>query len=102
MSNATIDFDLNHPEFQNDLLALEKEDGSRFLAVLKKLSRMSWQQVYRDKGLNWEYISSYAGPNGQRLYSIRITKKFRAVVFREENYLTFLSLHPDHDSAYRR
>lgn len=96
-----IDFDLNYFEFQRDLLRLEKDDAFKFLNTLRKVKQMTWQQVYADKGLNWEAIHSRQGPNGQKLYSLRVSKKIRAVVYREDDMMTFLSLHPDHDSAYK-
>jgi hypothetical protein len=61
---------------------------------------MTWDQVYRDAGLRWEVILSKDGPNGERLYSLRIGKAFRAVAFRDGDWLRLLTLHPDHDSAY--
>ena len=97
-----IDFDLNYSEFQRDLLGLEKEDAFTLLNTLRKVRQMTWGQVYRDKGLNWETIHSRGGPNGQRLYSVRISKKIRAVVYREGDMMVLLLLHPDHDSAYKK
>ena len=71
------------------------------LKALKKLTAMKWSQVYRDFGLKWEAISSRKGMHGQRLYTFRITQGFRGVACREGPWLRVLSLHPDHDSAYR-
>ena len=62
---------------------------------------MEWKDIYRDQGLRWELIQSRTGPKGERLYSIRITQKVRAVVKRSGDFLEFLTLHADHDSAYR-
>jgi len=93
--------DLNNPVFQQTLFSLQKGDKIRVLTTLKKISTMTWLQVYRDKGLRWEMIHSRVGPHGHRLYSFRISKGFRALAYREETWLRLLSLHPDHDSAYR-
>jgi hypothetical protein len=93
--------DLNDSEFQQDLFALGKEQQTSVLRTLRKLSRMSWEQVYQDSGLNWEAIYSRTGLRGERLYSFRIGKGFRAVARRDGDWLKILSLHPDHDSAYR-
>jgi hypothetical protein len=62
---------------------------------------MSWEQVYRDSGPQWEKIISRIGPHGGAIYSLRIGKAFRAVAFRDREWMWFLTLHPDHDSAYR-
>ncbi len=95
-----IELDLNHPGFQADLFKLEKDEVVRFFNTLRKIRRLSWHQVYQAKGLNWEPAGMRLGPHGERLYSIRVSRKFRAVVFREGNFMAFVSLHPDHDSAY--
>lgn len=81
-----IQLDLNNPEFQANLLSLDKPEA--------------WEQVQASKGLHWELIQSRQGPNGQRLYSLRISRGCRAVAWREGPWLRLLSLHPDHDSAY--
>ena len=96
-----IRLDLNDPEFQDDLFALTKEQQTNLLGTLRKFSQMSWDQVYRDAGLKWEVVVSRLGPHGERLYSFRIGKGFRALAFRQGDSLKILSLHPDHDSAYK-
>jgi hypothetical protein len=102
VSPERIRLDLNDSEFQEDLFGLPKLQQTSVLATLKKLSRMTWDQVYRDPGLKWEAINSQTGPHQGRLYSFRLGKGFRAVAYREEHWLKMLSLHPDHDSAYDR
>lgn len=96
-----IRLDLNDLDFQNDLFGLTKEQQTSLLGTLRKLSRMTWQQVYQDSGLKWESITSRTGPSGEHLYSFRIGKGFRAIASREGVRLRILSLHPDHDSAYK-
>ncbi len=91
-------FDLNQPEFQADLLKLEKAELLAFFKTLRKLKAMTWQEVYRDQGLRWESIKSL----GIDAYTLRVTQKCRAVVKREGEILRFISLHPDHDSAYQK
>ena len=93
--------DLNNPVFQEDLFSLGKEEASRVFVTLRKLKRLSWSEVHKDKGLRWELVQSKRGPGGMRLYTIRITDKIRALVCRDDQFMRFLSLHRDHDSAYR-
>jgi hypothetical protein len=93
--------DLNNPIFQDDLFSLGKEDANRILQSLRRLRQLNWSELYADKGLRWELIQSKAGPGDKRLYTLRVSGKFRAVVCRDGQFLRFLSLHPDHDSAYR-
>ncbi len=100
-SLGTLRLDLNNPTFQRQLFDLPKQDQRAVLNTLKKLSRMTWEQVYGDPGLKWEAILSKQGPGGRRLYTFRCGKGFRAVAFRQDDFLRLLTLHPDHDSAYR-
>lgn len=95
-----VQLDLNTPGFQQMWFALEKEDAEALRKALAQLTKMSWLQVYQSKGLKWEKISIKEEIDGKQLYSIRITQKFRAVVTRDGDFMRFLTLHPDHDSAY--
>ena len=95
-----VGLDLNNPVFQRSLFSLTKDQQHSVLNTLRKISGMTWEQVYRDSGLNWETIHSRTGERGERLYSLRMGKGFRAVAFREGDWMRFVSLHPDHDSAY--
>lgn len=101
MEPRRVRLDLNDPEFQDDLFGLTKEQQAGLLGTLRKLSRMTWDQVYRDPGLRWESITSRKERPGENLYSFRISKGFRALAFREGDWLRLISLHPDHDSAYQ-
>jgi hypothetical protein len=102
MSNESkIRLDLNNPEFLKQLFALSKEQQWRLLAGLRKLFAMTWTQVYADTGLRWETVQSRQGPHGTKLYSFRISQGFRVLAYREGVWLRLLSLHPDHDSAYK-
>lgn len=53
---------------------------------------MTWPRLQTDAGLKWEAIQSRRGPDGQRLYSFRINRAFRALAFREGPWLRLLSL----------
>jgi hypothetical protein len=96
-----VRLDLNNPVFQRQLFALEARQQRAVLTSLRKVGQMTWNQVYRDPGLRWEAIVSKTGPHGGRLYSLRLGRGFRAVVFRQDEWLRLLALHPHHDSAYR-
>jgi hypothetical protein len=95
-----IPLDLNNPVFQETWFAMERAEALAVLAALRKISRMDWNQLYRDRGLRWEAILSRTGPGGQRIYTLRVTSKVRAVGYRDGPLLRLLSLHPQHDSAY--
>ena len=98
---SKLRLDLNSPEFQRALFRLDKNGQRMVLNMLRKLIEMTWEQVYRDSGLRWEAILSKSGPSGQRLYSLRVGRGFRALASRDGDFLRLLSLHQDHESAYK-
>lgn len=99
--DTTVRLDLNNPVFQRDLLGLQKAERLVALDTLAKLHQLSWNQVYRDKGLRWEKIASVKPPPGiDALYSLRITQARRAVAYREGAFIRLLSIPPDHDATY--
>ncbi len=91
--------DLNSPEFQDQLFALDRTMLAQVIEVLARIRKIPWSDLYRAPGLKWEKIGRQTA-FGQPLYSLRITQKARAVGFRDGAYLRLISLHPDHDSAY--
>ncbi len=96
-----VRLDLNNPEFQKEWFGLQKEDFLSTKKTFQKLSLMDWNQVYHDRGLKWEKIQSIKTEKGRELYAIRLSKKRRAVVYRQREFMIFVSLHSDHDSAYK-
>ena len=95
-----IELDLNDTGFQHQMVRLEKNESLAFFKTLRKLLQLEGETVYRDRGLNWEAIQSKTDDDGERLYSLRVTEKCRAVVQRRGNRMVFQGLYPDHDSAY--
>ena len=94
--------DLNFPGFQKDLFKLEKNELYALIKTFRTLSKMDFDQLRRSPGLNLERIRNMKTRKNNPLYSIRITRSFRAVIAIEGDYLRFISLHPDHDSAYKK
>ena len=96
-----VRLDLNNPVFQQNLLALQKQERHAALDTLNKLRQLSWNQVYRDQGLRWEKIISIKPPTGiDALYSLRITQSRRATAYRDGAFIRLLSIATDHDSTY--
>ena len=96
-----VRLDLNNEIFQDNLLGLDKTESTRVLNTLRKLRQMTWAQVYRDSGLKWEKIESVKPPSGiDAVYSLRITQARRATVYREGDFMRFLTIQQDHDSTY--
>ena len=94
--------DLNFPDFQKDLFKLERNELITFIKTLKTLSKMDFDQFRRSPGLNLEKLKNMKTTKGLPIYSIQITRSFRAILSMEGDYLRFISLHPGHDSAYRK
>ena len=96
-----VRLDLNNPVFQENLLTLQKPDRLAALDMLGRLRQMTWNQVYRDKGLKWEKVISVKPPAGiDAIYSLRITQSRRATAYRDGDFIRLLTIAPDHDSAY--
>jgi len=91
--------DMNNPQFQADLFKLEKKEQMALLSTLKKIHKMTWKEVYSNRGLKWEIILSKQY-NGKRIYSFRFSQKYRGLALREDDYIRLLTLHVDHDTAY--
>lgn len=92
-----VRLDLNFPDFQAQLFALDANELRQAVKTLRKVSGLSWEQVYADHGLKWEELKSMQGR-----FTIRVTRRCRAVVTREGEFIRFFALHFDHDSAYGR
>lgn len=95
-NNAKVLLDLNVPSFQSDLFSLDTAEVKKVFKTLKKLRGSTWNEVFRDQGLHWEEIKSIPGK-----YTIRVSLSCRAVVTREGGWMRFVTLHQDHDEAYR-
>ena len=70
------------------------------VASLRRLGRLEWVTLYRHSGFHWEAIEHLRAPNGAKVYSLRLSQRIRALAYRDGDFLRFLSLHPEHDSAY--
>ena len=99
---SRVRLDLNSPEFQDVFLRLETVELKQVVASLRRLSELDWAEIYRHTGYQWEAIQHLKAPNGASVYSLRLSQKVRALAFRDGDFLRFVSMHPDHDSAYRR
>lgn len=88
--------DMNRLKFQKDLFSLEKIEQRALLNTLNKIKNLTWNDLYKDKGIRWERITSLDG----NVYSFRFSKKYRGTAYRDGDYLVLVSLHADHDSAY--
>ena len=95
-----LKLDLNFPGFQEDLFRLEKKELNALIRTLRRCAKMDFQQVTQSSGLNVEKIKSMQTEQGHSVYSLRVSRSFRATFTVQEDFLRFVGLHPDHDSAY--
>lgn len=80
----------------------EGADLEQVVTSLNRIRKLDWSNVYASKGLHWEAIQHLTAPDGRtKIYSVRLSQKVRALAFREGDFMRFISLHPDHDSAYK-
>ena len=92
--------DLNCPAFLDEFLALDKTELARVARALKKIRSMDWDTFTRHRGSGWEEIGHVETPNRKPAHSSRVSQKYRALAYRDGDFLRVLSLHLDHDSAY--
>ena len=97
-----VRLDLNSPEFQDEFFRLELAELKQVVAGLGRLRGLDWTTLHRHPGFQWEAIRHIRTPNGATAYSLRLSEKVRAIAYRDGDFLRIVSLHPDHDSAYRR
>jgi hypothetical protein len=104
--NEQIRCDLEFPRFQRELEEMESGQLERVFACIDKIGQMTWAQVLatsskkQKRGLNWEVLDQRT-TSGAVIASIRVSEKLRARVMRQGVFMRFISIHPDHDSAYK-
>ena len=99
--DASVRLDLNNPVFQAQLFGLQKPERNAAIDTLRTIRLLTWDQLYRDKGLKWEKIISVKPPPGiDAIYSLRITQSRRCTAYRDGDFLRLLTVAPDHDSTY--
>ena len=84
------------------MFRLQKQDLYALIRALRLLYKMDFTQLRQSPGFNLEQLENIKTRKGHPIYSIRITRSFRALLTIEEDYLRFISLHPNHDSAYKK
>jgi len=98
--SSRVRLDLNNPQFQDGFFTLEAAELKQVVVALRRLRQMEWDAVYSHPGLKWEAVGHIATPTGAKACTIRLSRKVRAICYRDGDFLRLVSLHPDHDSAY--
>lgn len=101
MSVTKVKIDMNSPEFQAALFKLDKTEQLALIRTLKKINQLTWPELYSDRGLKWETILTKQIKTNERIYSFRFSQKYRGTAIRQGDFLRLLTLHVDHDSAYK-
>ena len=100
--------DTGYPRFLTTLVNLELDEQEAIIDTIDKIQRMTWDDVYRTssktpgqkRGINYEPIDQRTA-SGKRIATIRASGKIRIRVCRDEQYMRCISIHVDHDSAYK-
>ncbi len=101
--DGKVRLDLNNPVFQEQLLTLQKSERNAALDTLNKIGQLTWHQLYRDRGIKWEKITSIKPPGGiDAIDSLRInrSRSRRATAHRDGDFMRLLTIAPDHDATY--
>ncbi len=100
--------DSSFPKFLEALADLEANEQEAILDTIDKIQRMTWDDVYKTssktpgqkRGINYEPIDQQTA-SGRRIATIRASARIRIRVCREEQFKRLISIHVDHDSAYK-
>ena len=101
-ARSRVRLDLNSPEFQDVFFRLEPSELKKVVGSLGRLRELDWNAVYRHTGFKWEAIRHIRTPNDATAYSLRLSEKIRAIAYCDGDFLRIISLHPDHDSTYKK
>ena len=102
VAGSPVRLDLNSPAFQDVFFHLQADELKQVVASLRRLRALDWNSLYRHTGFRWEGIEHLEAPNRAKVNSLRLSQRIRAVAFRDGDFLRLISLHTDHDSAYKR
>jgi hypothetical protein len=92
------------PAFDEAVMAAELPVRKAAAKMLQTLQALELPQLWSHPGLNFEKLHGMIEPTtGQQLYSLRLTGSSRAIAcLLKGPTLVLVSLHPQHDKAYRK
>lgn len=92
------------PGFDEAVMAAELPIRKAAAKMLLLLQTLALPEIWTHPGLNFEKLHGMIEPStGGQLYSLRVTKGARAVTcLLRGSTLVLVSLHTQHDKAYRR
>jgi len=91
------------PAFDEAVMAAELPIRKAAAKMLQLLQSLDLQQLWAHPGLNFEKLHGMIEPTtGQQLYSLRVTGSARAITsLLNGPTIVLISLHTQHDKAYR-
>jgi hypothetical protein len=92
------------PAFDEAVMASEMPVRKAAAKMLLLLQTITLQQLWSHPGINFEKLHGMIEPNtGEQLYSLRVTGSARAIsCLINGPTLVLVSLHLQHDKAYRK
>lgn len=103
-----VQVDTSYPRFLKSLANLKVDEQEAILDTIDKIQKMTWDDVYKTssktpgqkRGINYEPVDQKTS-SGKRIATVRASAKVRIRVCRDEQFMRCISIHLDHDSAYR-
>ena len=84
------------------LYVLTKEELKAFIAFAKKIENLTWKDIKTYRGLKFEEIENLVKPDNISkditLCSLRVSKKFRIVGYRQDEYFYIVWFDAQHKS----
>jgi len=92
------------PAFDEAVMAAEMPVRKAAAKMLLLVQSITLQELWNHPGLNFEKLHGMIEPNsGEQLYSLRVTGSSRAIsCLIKGPTIVLVSLHPQHDKAYRK
>ena len=91
------------PAFDEAVMAAELPVRKAAAKMLLLLQAITLQQLWNHQGLNFEKLHGMIEPTtGEQLYSLRVTGSARAITCLIKGPIVLVSLHIQHDNAYRK
>jgi hypothetical protein len=91
------------PAFDEAVMAAELQERKAAARMLLLLQQLDVPQLWIHPGLNFEMLHGMIEPlSGEQLYSLRVNRGTRAIAcLLRGPVLVLVSLHTQHDKAYR-
>lgn len=92
------------PAFDEAVMAAELPVRKAAAKMLQLLEALDLPQLWKHPGLNFEKLRRMIEPiTGEQLYSLRVTGSARAITcLLGGSTIVLISLHTQHDKAYKR